>query len=77
MRIIPFNPMAAVDKPKVVRKTVSPLEPDQCHDLFAACESHRIGDIVILAAMTGLRKGELFALQWNAVNLDECVLVVR
>ncbi|MCX7394059.1 MAG: site-specific integrase [Planctomycetales bacterium] len=66
-----------MDKPKVVRKTVSPLEPDQCHDLFAASESHRIGDIVILAAMTGLRKGELFALQWNAVNLDECVLVVR
>jgi integrase len=27
--------------------------------------------------MTGLRKGELFALDWNAVNLDEGVLVVR
>jgi integrase len=27
--------------------------------------------------MTGLRKGELFAIEWNAVNLDEGVLVVR
>ena len=27
--------------------------------------------------MTGLRKGELFALNWSAVNLSEGVLVVR
>ena len=27
--------------------------------------------------MTGMRKGELFALEWNAVNLAEGVLVVR
>jgi integrase len=27
--------------------------------------------------MTRARKGELFALHWNAVNLDEGVLVVR
>ena len=27
--------------------------------------------------MTGLRKGELFTLDWNAVNLSEGVLVVR
>ena len=54
-----------------------PLEPEQCHELFAACKSHRLGDLIVLAAMTGLRKGELFALNWNAVNLDEGVLVVR
>ena len=36
-----------------------------------------MGDLIVLTAMTGLRKGELFALNWNAVNLDEGVLVVR
>ena len=77
LRLLPYNPCAALDKPKVGRKEVTPLEPEQCAKLFAACESHRLGDLIILAAMTGLRKGELFALHWNAVNLDEGVLAVR
>jgi integrase len=33
--------------------------------------------MIILAALTGLRKGELLALEWPAVNLQEGVLVVR
>lgn len=77
LRLLPYNPCAALDKPKVGRKEVTPLEPEQCAKLFTACESHRLGDLIVLAAMTGLRKGELFALHWNAVNLDEGVLVVR
>jgi integrase len=56
---------------------VTPLEPEVCQGLFKACQSHRLGDLIVLAAMTGLRKGELFALDWNAVNLTEGVLVVR
>lgn len=75
--LIRFNPVFALDKPRVTRKDVTPLEPEQCQELFAACQSHRLGDMIILAAMTGLRKGELFALDWNAVNLTEGVLVVR
>ena len=75
--LIPFNPCNALDKPKVTRKEVIPLEPEQCHDLIQACKTHRLGDLIVLAAMTGLRKGELFALEWSAVNLTEGILVVR
>lgn len=75
--LIPNNPVAAVSKPKVHRKEVQPLEPEQCQALFQACKEHRLGDMIILAAMTGLRKGELLALEWSAVNLKEGVLVVR
>lgn len=77
LQLIPFNPMSAIDKPKVHRKEVVPLEPEQCHALFEACKSHRLGDMIVLAALTGLRKGELFALRWSSVNLSEGVLVVR
>jgi integrase len=75
--LIPSNPIAAIDKPAVRRREISPLEPEQCESLFAVCKEHRIGDLVILAALTGLRKGELFALEWQSVNLAEGVLVVR
>ena len=77
LRLIPFSPCNVLDKPKLTRKEVTPLEPEQCHTLFEACQKHRLGDVMILAAMTGLRKGELFALHWDAVNLAEGVLVVR
>ena len=46
LRIIPFNPIAALDKPKVTRKDVRPLEPEQCHKLIAACTGHRLGDMI-------------------------------
>jgi len=77
LRVIPYNPCQALTKPKVVRKEVRPLEPDQCHELIAQCQAHRIGDAIVLAAMTGMRRGEIFALEWSAVNLSEGVLVVR
>jgi len=71
------NPCAALDKPRVVRDERRPLEPEQCAALFDACREHRLGDLIVLAVLTGLRKGELFALEWGAVNLAEAVLVVR
>ena len=76
-RKIPFNPCAALDIPTVERAEVVPLEAEKCHELFAECERHRLGDAVTLAIMTGLRLREIFALDWSAVNLSEGVLSVR
>ena len=41
------------------------------------CQQHRLGDMTITATMTGLRKSELLALEWSAINLSEGVLAVR
>ena len=76
-RIIDINPVQVLDIPKVERREVIPLELDQCKDLFAECKKHRLGDIVPLAVLTGLRLGELLALEWSDVNLSEGVLSVR
>ncbi|MEJ7593029.1 MAG: tyrosine-type recombinase/integrase [Planctomycetaceae bacterium] len=77
MRLIPFNPCKGLELPTLTPKEVVPLEPEQCHKLFESCQKHRLGDLIVLAAMTGLRRGELFALEWSAVNITEGVLVVR
>jgi integrase len=71
------NPLIGVPRPSVKRRKISPLEPEQCIALFAECHRHRLGDVIILAAMTGLRKGELFALGWEDVNISERVITVR
>ncbi len=77
LQSISFNPVHVLDKPKLSRREVVPLEFAQCRTLFEACSAHRLGDMIVLAALTGLRKGELLGLEWKDVNLPERVLVVR
>jgi integrase len=76
LQIVDSNPCNAVDMPKVRKREIRPLEIKKCGGLFAACKDHRLGDSIILSAMTGLRKGEILALEWTAVNLREGVLSV-
>ena len=49
--------------PKLRKREIRPLEVGKCKSLFAACKDHRLDDAVILSAMTGLRKGEILALE--------------
>ena len=75
--ILDINPVQVLDIPKVERREVVPLQLDQLGKLFSECEKHRLGDIVPLAIMTGLRLGELLALEWSDINIAEGVLSVR
>ncbi len=52
------------------------LTPVQVRQLAAElCEPYR--SMTLMAVLTGLRRGELFALRWEAVDLDKGVLEVR
>lgn len=77
LRLIPYNPCAALTRPKVRTEEVRPLEPSEVRRLCKAAEGFRLGEIFQLAVHTGLRRGELFALQWQDINLREGVLCVR
>lgn len=66
-----------LEESKACRKEMEVLEPSQCHELFAEASKHRIGDIITVAAMTGLRKRGQFSLEWDDVKLDEGLLTVR
>lgn len=77
LQLIERNPVLAVRPPRVVRRQVRSLEPEEVSRLIQAANGDRLGDIVTLAVMTGLRKAELFALRWEDVNLQERVLTVR
>ncbi len=71
------NPAGKVKLPP--KRLQSPplfLLPDQVRQLLAEIrEPYR--SIVLVAVLTGLRRGELFALRWGAVDLDKGVLEVR
>lgn len=62
------------------RKRTGYLTPAQFVDLFsaAASDDNKIsGGVVILAAITGLRKGEIFNLQWSDIDFERGYIELR
>lgn len=51
--------------------------PDELGRFLRYVENYRAGAIIHLAAMTGMRRGELVALRWNAVDLTRGTVDVR
>ena len=68
------NPLRKVRKPTASPGRVRFLSPDEQHRLLAACRASRnraLYPLVLLALATGARRGELFGLRWQDVDLDQ------
>jgi integrase len=66
-----------VDTPRVERHEISPLTPEQAHQLFESAADDRYRALWVTALATGLRQGELLALRWSDLELDAGRLHVR
>ena len=69
--------VAGVRPPKIEETEIEILAPEQIADVLAKPECHTLFPIVSLALGTGMRRGELLALQWSDVDLDRGVLRVE
>lgn len=73
---LPSNPAKLVRRPHVARGRERRLMPGEEAKLLAACErSHApmLAPIVRLALATGMRMGEMLALEWRYVNIAQRV----
>lgn len=77
-RIINNNPVAAVKRPKVKEREVEVYNEQEAELLFKMLEKEPIHwrILITLALTTGLRRGELLALEWKNVDLDQCTIDV-
>jgi len=57
--------------------SVRPLEPEQIGHLLDVAGTDRMGALIELAVLTGLRRGELLGLRWSDVDLERSVVHVR
>jgi integrase len=64
------NRVHVVPAPRIIRDEATVLTADQVATLLTALEGHPILPLVTLAVFTGMRRGELCALRWGAVDLD-------
>ena len=53
------------------------LEPDQAHALLEAARGERLGGLITLSLLLGLRPGEVAGLTWPMVDLDSTPPTVR
>jgi integrase len=65
------NVVGQLKAPRVEMRELTPVSSDQMRTLIRAAQGTRLAVPVALAAVTGLRRGELLALRWRNVRLDK------
>jgi integrase len=77
-RWISVNPLSQAESPRSVKHDPHPPTPEQVTAILnAAFTDFPWGVLLWLAMTTGARRGELCALRWDLVDLDNAVLVIR
>jgi len=71
------NPAVHADTPKVVPRKVEPVGPIEARAIIKAFDGDLLAPLVTLALLTGLRQGELLALQPEDLDLKARRLRVR
>ena len=73
------NPCLKVQPPKVTKKEMSCLDEDGVAAMLECLESETIKNkaMITLALMTGCRRGEICALQWQHIDLNNKILFVK
>lgn len=71
------NPWSQVKKPKTPETIPVYFTREQIRTLLAVIEHRDFRELVIVAVLTGLRQGELLAMQWDWVDLTRRVMTVK
>lgn len=75
-RMLVHNPADLVKPPKVERKPVRVLDPAGSADLIDSAREHQYFVAMLLGTLAGIRRGEITALRWRAIDLDRAQLAV-
>lgn len=69
-----------IEMPRLNNEKTEGLTPDQLNRLLRAIEADehvQAGDMMKLALYTGLRRGEMFRLEWNDIDLERGFIHIR
>jgi integrase len=78
-KLIARNPAALLekrDRPKIEKKPVVTIDAPTTARVFDAARETRLFVPLVLGSLCGLRRGEITAIRWNAINLDAGQLAV-
>ncbi len=77
--MIVTKPALNASPPEVREREITPTEPDRlvAFQALVQAEDPELGMFIWLAAMTGARRGELCALRWSDVDLDDQSILIK
>jgi len=75
-QLLARNPAEAVRPPRPARAPVRTLDEEQTTRLLKTAQGTRLHVPVLVAVMTGLRRGKLLALRWSDMDLEAATLSV-
>jgi integrase len=77
LELVGRNVAHAIRPPKVADTEIASLTAEQIGEVLSKLEGHALHPIAALALGAGMRRGEICALAWGAVDLDAAVLRVE
>lgn len=75
--VLSANPCDHIRSPRVSRSEPVILSPEQTRTLLVHVKGDPLEALYVLAAMTGMRQGEILGLRWSSVNLSTGTLTVE
>ena len=76
-RLLSWNPVSSVKRPKVRRRAHSGFTPEQARAFLVAAEKTRLGAAFAIGLSLGLRRGEVLGLRWCDIDLEAFTLRVE
>jgi integrase len=75
--MLPSNACEAVKAPRPAYKEMRTLSAKETRRLLDAARGDRLEALHVLAVHTGMRQGELLALKWSDVDLENATISIR
>lgn len=76
-RLIHFNPVVGVDLPKKEKYHIQDINTDNFNKLIETTKNTFWEMPVTLAALMGLRRGEVLGLRWSDIDIDNKILCIK
>ncbi|MDY3309201.1 MAG: TnpV protein [Eubacteriales bacterium] len=71
------NPVEKVDPPKIMPFEGKPFTADELQKLLDATKDDRMGLVILVTAMYGLRRSEVLGLRWRAIDFQNNLLTIN
>jgi integrase len=77
LEMIAYNPAGSALKPTVRQPEVDFMTPENLMKYVASIQQHRYGPVLQLAALTGMRRGEILGLTWDNVDFQKNTIRIK
>ncbi len=76
-KLVAQNVCDQVSPPPAKKQEMELLTAEQMQRLIQVVNNHKMGPFIKLALMTGMRHGEMLALEWKDIDFDTNILQIR